>query len=212
MVWIPEEAEEVTLDLMFASIDADNTELVDLYLSLCKGTYDQNGFDPLQPESASEGNTHYVIPVSPSDAGQYWYLRTEGNSLFFLDDADDEFPEPVAYFIVGFNARLMVSNDTNDTNSSVTIDIIVPQTYKAQLEFGEPSMTYSGGRIEMARTVFNINALLPQEEARKNGGDDTLISDLGAASVTGALLILAVVLLVLLVRKRQPKDAEKVEE
>jgi len=209
MVWIPEETQEVTLDLMYSVINGEKFEAYELYLSLCKGSYDSNGFDPLQPDSVSEGNKHYAIQVSPSDAGQYWYIRTEGYAAGLNIFGPNEFPEPIAYFIVGFNARLAISNDTS--NSSVFIDYIVPQTYKAQLEFGEPSMLYTGGKIEMRRTVFNIDALLPREEARTEGDDEPWISDIGAATIATGIIIAAVLLGLLARRKPVIKEAEKVE-
>ncbi|HID71229.1 MAG TPA: hypothetical protein EYP29_00605, partial [Thermoplasmata archaeon] len=177
MVWIPEGTEVVTLDLMYSNLNAERYQTVDLYLSLCKGYYDPNGFEPLQPDSVNEGNKHYTIEVNGGESGQYWYIRTEGSAVGANVLGPNEFPEPIAYFIVGFNAKLNLGG--NGTNGTVTIGYIEPKSYKAQLEFGKPSPDYTTGSIKMLRTVFDINALIPKEPEQKEKKEETLISDLG---------------------------------
>ncbi len=208
MVWIPEGTREVILDLMYSPINADKFEGYELYLSLCKGAYDQNGFDALQPDSYSEGNKHYVLQVDAGDAGQYWYFRTEGYGAGLNIFGPNEFPEPIAYFIVGFSATMDLPE-----NGTLTLPYIIPKSYKAQLEFGEPSQSYvPGGALYMTRTVFDINALIPQEEEKSEGDDEAFLSDLGAAAVISAILV--VVLALLFVRRQEDDalDAERLEE
>ena len=151
MVWVPEETEELTLDLSYTPLNPDKFGAYELYLTLCKEKYDQDGFELLVPDNVSEGKKHYTVSVNSSSGGRYWYIRTEGYALGLNVFEPGEFPEPIAHFTVEFKARFII------TEGTVHVAFIEPESYKAQLEFGEQSEDYhDGDRIEMLRTVFHV--------------------------------------------------------
>ncbi len=152
-VFIPEDAEYLTLDLSYTSASNDNFEFGTLGVTLDYDGDDNNDWN--SQLWTFDDNKRYELNLSsgaPAEhKGKYWTFGVTGNGFKLLpDQPDDEFMEATIEFTIDLNL------DMDMSGGEVIVDGSYLYSDMSPFRHGEPTPGYDGGVLVIERNSFDL--------------------------------------------------------
>jgi serine protease AprX len=169
LIWVPEGAEEITINLNFNPIEITDRTIGELTFVVDFG---YNGeFDYQEPwlRTMTLGAKTHTFTDLEGRTNMYWAIGIYGRGFKAIRPIPDgEYMELRIDYTMGVNMKLALPEE-----GMLVIDPPRPNSMLSYWEEGVPSQGYSGGMVSIEGTVYDLDRVIPMPEEKgpsKEGG------------------------------------------